>query len=286
MDHVSPIATSVGPFAVATQWVVLLVCAGIAALVGHLIGRRQQISITATLTDMLLTAALVGRIVFVAMWFEHYRNAPWTMLDIRDGGFTPWACVSAAVGVALWQGWRHNALRGPLLFGLLAGSLAWGVSPALMRLNTGPTLSDFDGVEFVNLQGEPQSLAALAQGRPLVVNLWATWCPPCRREMPVLAKAQQQIPGVCFVFVDQGEVAFTVQKFLDASKLVYANVLLDQGKKLGMQLGPMALPTTLFYDASGRLVDTHLGALSPATLADKLKKLGIPGLSEPGVSAQ
>jgi len=113
-------------------------CAGIAALVGHLVGRRQQISIAVTLTDMLLTAALVGRIVFVAMWFEYYRDAPWTMRDIRDGGFTPWACVSAAVGVKLWQGWRHTALRGPLLFGLIAGSLAWGVSPALLRLNTGP----------------------------------------------------------------------------------------------------------------------------------------------------
>ena len=86
--------------------------------------------------------------------------------------------------------------------------------------------------------------------------------------------------------MDQGEVAFTVQKFLGDSQLVVANVLLDPGKKLGEQLGPMALPTTLFYDASGRLVETHLGALSPATLADKLKKLGIPGLSEPGVSAQ
>ena len=282
----SPIATSVGPFAVATQWVVLLVCAGIAALVGHLIGRRQQVGITGTLTDMLLAAALVGRIVFVAIWFEHYSDAPWTILDIRDGGFTSWAGVSTAIAVALWQGWRRDALRGPLLFGLLAGSLAWGVSPALMRLNTDPALSDLDGVEFVNLQGKPQSLAALAQGRPLVVNLWATWCPPCRREMPVLAKAQQQISGVCFVFVDQGEVAFTVQKFLGDSQLVVANVLLDPGKKLGEQLGPMALPTTLFYDASGRLVETHLGALSPATLADKLKKLGIPGLSEPGVSAQ
>jgi thiol-disulfide isomerase/thioredoxin len=134
---------------------------------------------------------------------------------------------------------------------LLAGSLAWGVSPALLRLNTGPALTDLDGVKFVNLQGTPQGLGGLAQGRPLVVNLWATWCPPCRREMPVLAKAQQQIPGACFVFVDQGEVAFTVQKFLNTSQLVFANVLLDPGKKLGEQLGPMALPTTLFYDASG-----------------------------------
>jgi thiol-disulfide isomerase/thioredoxin len=274
---VSQIATSVGLFAVATQRVVLLVCAAIAALVGHLIGRRQQVSITGTLTDMLLIAALVGRIVFVVVWFEHYRDAPWTILDIRDVGFAPWASVSAAIGVALWQGWRCAALRGPLLVSLFAGSLAWGVSSALLRLNTGPALSDLEEISLVNLQGTPQSLAGLAQSKPLVVNLWATWCPPCRREMPVLAQAQQQTPGVAFVFVDQGEVAFTVQKFLNASPVVFANVLLDPGKKLGEQLGAMALPTTLFYDANGRLVDTHVGALSSATLADKLKKLGVPG---------
>ena len=273
----SPIATSVGPFAMASQWVVVMVCTAIAALVGHLIGRRQQVGITSTLTDMLLAAALVGRIVFVAVWFDHYRDAPWALLDIRDGGFTPWAGVSTAIAVELWQGWRHATLRGPLLVGLLAGSLAWGLSPALLRLNSGPALSDLEGVAFVNLQGTPQSLAALAQGRPLVINLWATWCPPCRREMPVLAQAQQQTPGVVFVFVDQGEVAFTVQKFLNASPSVFANVLLDPGKKLGEQLGSTALPTTLFYDTNGRLVDTHLGALSSATLADKLNKLGLPG---------
>jgi thioredoxin-like negative regulator of GroEL len=104
--------------------------------------------------------------------------------------------------------------------------------------------------------------------------------------MPVLARAQERVSGVNFSFANQGEYAPTVQKYLAASQLSLANVLLDPGKKLGQQLGSMALPTTLFFDASGRLVDTHIGALSSASLADKLNKLQTASPSGTGVSAK
>ncbi len=197
-------AISIGPFALPTQFMILLICAAVAAAVGHFVGRRQQVGISGALTDMLLAAGLAARIAFVAIWFEHYRAAPWTILDIRDGGFTLSAGVAAAIMLALWQGWRRAALRGPLTMGLLAGALVWTVAPAILRLGTGPTLSDLEGVPLVTLQGSPESLTRVAHGKPMVVNLWATWCPPCRREMPVLAAAQQQIPGVSFIFCGSG----------------------------------------------------------------------------------
>ncbi|MFZ2306680.1 MAG: TlpA disulfide reductase family protein [Rhodoferax sp.] len=266
-------AISIGPFALATSLVIVLVCAAVAAVVGYMVGRRQRVSIVSTLADMLLAGALAARIVFVVTWFEIYRSAPWTMLDIRDGGFTPWAGVLGAVLVALWQAWRRAALRVPLMLGLLAGTLMWTILPAVLRMGTGPTLSDLEGISLTTMQGRTESLANLAHGKPLVVNLWATWCPPCRREMPELAAAQRQVPGVTFIFANQGENPVTVQKYLTASQLVLANVVLDPGKKLGEQLGSTALPTTLFFDASGRLVDTHIGALSSASLASKLQRL-------------
>ena len=279
-------AITIGPFALATSWVILLVCAAVAAVVGYFVGRRQQARIGATLTDMLLAAGLAARLAFVLEWFENYRSAPWTMLDIRDGGFTPWAGVVAAILVALWQGWRRAALREPLLMGILAGTLMWIVAPAVLRMGTGPALSDLEEISLMTLQGTPESLASLAQGGPVVVNLWATWCPPCRREMPVLAAAQQQLPEVTFIFANQGENPITVHKYLSASQLVLTNVVLDSRKKLGEQLGSTALPTTLFFDASGRLVDTHLGALSSASLASKLKRIEAPDSNMPGVTAR
>lgn len=168
---------------------------------------------------------------------------------------------------------RKAILRGPVLIGLFAVILAWIVALPVIRMVEGPRLLDLEEIPLTTLQGKPQTLAGLAHGKPLVVNMWATWCPPCRREMPVLAAAQQRVTAVIFVFVNQGEHTATVQNYLAASQLSLSNVLLDTGKKLGQQSGSMSLPTTLFYDASGRLVDTHLGALSSELLASKLDKL-------------
>jgi len=254
------------PIALFPMLLALLVAAG----VGRLVGRAQKTGIGNTLTDMLIAAVLAARIAFVAVWFDTYRSAPWSMLDIRDGGFTPWAGVVAAMLVALWQGWRRAALRKPLTLGLAAGALAWGgmFGAIFMMENTA-----MPKVSLTTLAGEPADLAKLAAGKPMVVNLWATWCPPCRREMPLLAAAQKQEPGVRFVFANQGEDGMTAQRYLIDARLELDNVLLDSGARFGREVGSMGLPTTLFYDAGGRLIDTHLGQLSDASLASKLNRL-------------
>ena len=76
-----------------------------------------------------------------------------------------------------------------------------------------------------------------------------------------------------FVFANQGDGASAAQRYLMAGQLGLVNVVLDPGASLGRSIGSRALPTTLFYDASGRLVDTHLGELSAASLASKLALL-------------
>jgi len=91
--------------------------------------------------------------------------------------------------------------------------------------------------------------------------------------MPVLAAAQKKETGVRFVFVNQGENGTTAQRYFTAAGLDVANVLLDPGTGIGREVGSRGLPTTLFYDASGRLIDSHLGELSAASLASKLNQL-------------
>ena len=264
------LSVNIGPLALPVSALLLLAAGLVAAGVGHLAGRRHQTGIVNTLSDMLLAGVLVARLGFVAFWFDTYRSAPWSMLDIRDGGFMVWPGVAAALLVALWRGWRQPTLRKPLLLGLAAGALVWGALFGAQRMREQsalPTLS------LTTLAGDPVKLAALADGKPVVVNLWASWCPPCRREMPVLAAAQQRETGVNFVFVNQGEDGATAQHFLTEGRLGLANVLLDPAAALGREVGSGALPTTLFYDASGQLVDTHLGELSAASLASKLSPL-------------
>lgn len=94
--------------------------------------------------------------------------------------------------------------------------------------------------------------------------------------MPVLAQAQAANPGVAFVFVNQGEKAETVAAYLNGARLKLDNSLLDRPKALGQAVGSLALPTTFFYDARGRLVATHIGALSAATLQAKLDAIAGP----------
>ena len=264
------LSVNVGPFALPISVLLLLAAGLVAAGVGFVAGRHDKTSIVNTLSDMLLAGVLVARLSFVAFWFDTYRSAPWSMLDIRDGGFMVWPGVTTALLVALWRGWRQPALRKPLVLGLAAGVLVWGALFGALRMTEPPALP---ALSLTTLAGDPVKLAALADGKPMVVNLWASWCPPCRREMPVLAAAQQRETGVRFVFVNQGEDGATAQHFLSEGRLGLANVLLDPAAALGLEVGSGALPTTLFYDAHGRLVDTHLGELSAASLASKLSPL-------------
>jgi len=261
---------SLGPVPVAISLLLMLAALLVAAGIGHLAVRDQQPGISNTLTDMLIAAVLVARIAFVASWFDTYRSTPWSMLDIRDGGFTPWAGVVAALFVAIWRGWQRAASRRPLALGLAAGTLAWGAMFAAILMMNNTALPK---ASLTTLAGAPVDLATLADGKPMVLNLWASWCPPCRREMPVLAAAQKQETGVRFVFANQGEDGTTAQHYLTVAGLDLTNVLLDPGASIGREAGSSALPTTLFYDANGRLVDTHLGGLSAASLASKLNQL-------------
>jgi hypothetical protein len=91
--------------------------------------------------------------------------------------------------------------------------------------------------------------------------------------MPVLAEAQRNEPDIIFLFVNQGENERVIDDFLAAEDLGLANVLLDTNGLLGREVGSYGLPTTLFYDAEGRQVGSHLGELSRASLARALEKL-------------
>ena len=179
---------------------------------------------------------------------------------------------------------RGSAARRLLLLVVVAAGLGWVAVPGGIRFDRSPTLSHLGDAALSGLDGSAVSLVALAAGKPLVVNLWATWCPPCRLEMPLLAAAQRRETGVAFAFANQGEDVFTVQHYLAGDGLVLANVLLDPDKSIGQKAGSMALPTTLFYDAEGRLVAAHQGALSAATLANRLDQLRT-GATAPSVSS-
>ncbi|MFH1605664.1 MAG: TlpA disulfide reductase family protein [Pseudomonadota bacterium] len=160
--------------------------------------------------------------------------------------------------------------RTPWAVGLAVGAVALAGMFYALRLIDNTTLPK---QPLTTLAGKTTDLPTLAAGKPTVVNLWATWCQPCRLELPFLATAQRQELGIKFVFVDQGEDPVTVERYLSTVRLDLFNVLLDTGNKLSSEMGSPGLPITLFYDSSGRMIDSHLGALSPSLLAAKLTQL-------------
>ena len=145
-----------GPYSLSVDVLLLLVALLVAAAAGGVAGRGRKTGIGNALSDMLIAALLAARIAFVALWFDSYRSAPWSMLDIRDGGFNPWAGLAAALLVALWQGWRHAGLRRPLALGLASGALVWSgmYSAILLMSNTSLPRSP-----LTTLAGEPACMA-------------------------------------------------------------------------------------------------------------------------------
>jgi len=225
--------------------------------------------------NAVLNAALIGllaaRLAHLALHADLYIASPWSALDVRDGG---WHGPTGVVAGAAWLAWRGRslpALRQPLAVSGAAGLVLWIATSLATSLGQAqempaPVLTELNG-------GAPLTLSQAARGRPVVVNLWASWCGPCRQEMPLLAAAQQRESAVGFLFVNQGESDSAVRSYLSAQGLPLREVLLDAGSKLGPAVGSRGLPTTLFYDARGRLVDAHFGVLNPAALESRLRPL-------------
>lgn len=185
-----------------------------------------------------------------------------------QGGFSlPWAALPLAAVTVL-------ALRRPRLIAWGAGVLAaaflvWNTSHQLTTSSAKPPLPD---LILASLKGPPVQLSATG-GRPTVINLWATWCPPCRREMPVLAAAAKANPDTRFIFANQGEDEAKIAGYLARQGLVLPNVVLDSDQAVPRHYGTLGIPVTLFVRADGSLAASHMGEISPELLQAKLGAL-------------
>jgi len=236
------------------------------AVAERLAGPQRDLAAKAVLWAA-LAGLLAARLVFVAQGWRGYAQAPLSMLDIRDGGWAAWPGLVAALLVLGFAVWRLADLRRPLVAGAAAGLACWGGLSTLLGVHQSPPLP---ALELTALDGQRVALRDAGDRRPMVVNLWATWCAPCREEMPMLAEAAQRERGVRFVFVNHGESAAAVQRFLAAQAYRLEGVLLDERMQLGAAIGSAGLPTTLFLDADGVVVARHLGPLNAASLAARL----------------
>ncbi len=132
------------------------------------------------------------------------------------------------------------------------------------------------GVTLPDVHGAPQSLAQW-KGKVIVVNFWATWCAPCRDEMPEFVRAQRELGGKGVQFVGiAADSADKVQQFVDEMPLNYPALIggfgsMELSRTLGNSL--MALPFTVVVGRDGRIVLTQLGPFRAAKLHAVLQPL-------------
>src|SRR5699024_8137252 len=171
--------------------------------------------------------ALISRLSYVVIHLEGYLSDPISIIDIRDGGFTLWGAITGVVLASLLILRAQSSGRKSYIASIVAGLAVLAIGLAGVRLLDDMPGKSLSNVALVELEtGETIHIRDF-QGKPIVINLWATWCPPCRREMPVLEKAQQEHADVHFIFANQREPASTIERYLSQELLELNNVVMD-----------------------------------------------------------
>jgi cytochrome c biogenesis protein CcmG/thiol:disulfide interchange protein DsbE len=213
-----------------------------------------------------LAGVVVARAAYVVQNFAAFAVEPWTVLAVWQGGFAAhWGVAASAL--ILLSFYKLRLVTWPLMSLLLVlffinHTVHMLISPAAQMMPQHIILADMDN--------KPLPLKSMS-GRAYAVNLWASWCGPCRREMPMMMDVAGQ-SSVPILFANQGEDMSTIQRFLSQEGLSGEDVLIDGFGQLGQAGGSRALPTTLFVNARGEIVESHVGEISRAALLAGLKR--------------
>jgi thiol-disulfide isomerase/thioredoxin len=265
-------AVSLGPFVFSNDRVIAILTGLVFLSVAEIIAwyRREDREAIRQWTGAALVAWIVfARLGFVLLNIEAFAKAPLTVFAIWQGGFHILAGTLGLTVTIVATFFSQNRIVGPLLVSTLAGLIAFGTATHFFPTQAQGRLPT---AQLVSLSGSPIDLQA-RQGRPMVLNLWATWCPPCRREMPMMVDVAQSQDGVDIVFANQGETVEGIKIFLKQSDLPPAGMLRDPQSALMQEFDLLGLPTTLFFAADGSLQSVHTGEISRAALIKGLKDL-------------
>ena len=155
---------------------------------------------------------------------------------------------------------------------LVSGIVVAGCSPASGQgTGLGNVAPDF---QLSNLEGNTVSLSDF-RGKPVMLNFWASWCGPCREEMPYIQQvyAEWSDRGLVVLAVNIGESSTTVKEFVQSYGLSFS-VLLDTKQDVAQKYNIQAIPTTFFIDKDGIIQVKITGAFpSKEAIETRLSKI-------------
>ena len=287
-------AFNLGPFLIPTRPLIFVLSLFFAFWLSSWLGRKfnldkSRVSSAAEYTAW--TGLLGARLGFVVLNWSAYRAAPWTALYIWQPGYLYFSGVLFGATCALWHIVKISPeLRRPL-FKVLAGSyLAAGlvfataiVSVESLRNPGIPGTSDSaPNFKLKSLSGNTVQLSDLA-GRGVILNFWATWCPPCRREMPLLDEIQKLYgsKGLSVIGLDVGESPELVRSYVSSIQVSYPIWVdappgtpgFDRTQEIFSRFGGVGLPSTLFIDRAGVIQRIYVGELSRGYLQNQVELL-------------
>lgn len=194
-------------------------------------------------------AAIVG---FAAVYVMAGRN------DNAGKAEAPKAVAGAQVAAPVAAPVAQPAAEAGPRGSLATGPLATGAMTAFVFKKAPEPLAD---IQFTDGAKAPKTLKDLA-GKVVLLNLWATWCTPCREEMPALDRLQKALGSdnfeVVALSIDRGGVDAS-RKFLDGIKVEALKLYVDATAKAGGALKAVGLPTTLLIDRQGREIGRYIG---------------------------
>ena len=155
----------------------------------------------------------------------------------------------------------------------VAAALLWLPSCAAIAMKIGDIAPDFTRADTSGKQIQSSKY----RGQLVLLNFWASWCAPCREEMPLFSKWQQELGsrGLQVIGVSMDDDAREVEKFLATYPVTYPIVMGD-AQFAGRFGGVLGLPLTYLIDGEGRVVARYQGEVALPRLEAKLRELLAP----------
>ncbi len=287
-------AFNFGPFLIPTRPLILVLSLFFAIWLATRLAQRFDLekSQVKRVAEYIAWIGVLGaRLGFVAVNWSAYRAAPWTALYFWQPGYLYLGGLIFGSCGALVLGQKYFPAKRRALFTVLGSSYLVAILLYFSGLNSleflrqpgvysaGSPVPDF---KLRSLSGASVKLSDLA-GQGIVLNFWATWCPPCRREMPLLDDIQKiyQARGISVVGVAIDEPPGQVKSYVESvagSYPIWVDASppapgFDQSQDIFTRFGGVGLPTTIFIDRNGVIQKVYVGELSRGFLQSQIDKI-------------